>query len=997
MSRQGYREALELFASLADDRRRQGRASVLDVSGRASEWQWEGMRHAGLFYQEWYRPQEWATALGSEPVWATSWSDSGRDPVELSELPPFNAIALSDRKKGHRLDAVDRLRRHEEVLRAGWMWLCGTAEDPETGKPRAVCCPLLSVPVHMTGVPPMALNVKKAGDVRFHPLTNGKNLRGQDLLPVPYSMVREAVPKANWPSILPKLMASARALAADIGFSIDEVLASDTNPRGRRTKPGLALVPGVAVYADPYLAAIGAGQRLRNWANRSGVSKSAFYRVYEHRDPRNNRRSSRDAVDPGTTLRQTRILNRDQLQLVQTARDEPLLAVTGPPGTGKTHALCEVALDAIGRGQSVLIGAKSSFAVEVLARQLASVDGPVPVLFGGTQSGNEFASRMSDLLAMATHFGGQADEAKVDEASEDLAGRYRRIAERAEVESLVRELELEPERCRRLQSMLDDKPNLVDELTRFIEADRGGLGGWWHRRRGARALALSSDDVVAEALTRRRELDAWRRLVRADAHRPGAGLHEVDAVDAHFHNARLDADLVAAAVRAEDRCWDLNAQWLRSVMLKRLSTDRRGRQVLQQIATATRMGRGERRKVLEQLDAEALSDAAPLWLGTVGDIDDVLPTDAAMFDLLILDEASQIDQPAAAGALLRASRAIVCGDPRQLRHVSFVGEEGRSADGLIDVGRDSIFDRAAGAAPLISLQEHYRCDPHLIDFSARRFYEGNLGVATRNPGNDGTDLIDVHVVDGTRSESGVNRVEIDAVLRLLRDEPISGGGTIGVVTPFRAQADALTDAVIEQVPAAKIEHRGIEVGTVHAFQGAEFDTVIASWAVDDPASGRAWSFVNYPSLFNVMVTRARTRMVVITSVANPPGLAGDYVRHGAEVLGAVGAEGNARTLATSAAKGWVGDVASVLVDAGFEVETGYQVGRYEVDVVLRNVTGPNGEPVAVCCLPGERHLDRELLLHRLGWHVVYAFRGEWSGRLTRLAIELNDQLTKRDH
>ena len=82
-----------------------------------------------------------------------------------------------------------------------------------------------------------------------------------------------------------------------------------------------------------------------------------------------------------------------------------------------------------------------------------------------------------------------------------------------------------------------------------------------------------------------------------------------------------------------------------------------------------------------------------------------------MFDLVIVDEATQVDQIAAAPALLRGRRCVVAGDTRQLRHVSFTSDQAiRSAldaagitdatdAARLDVRRMSLFDLAATAAP----------------------------------------------------------------------------------------------------------------------------------------------------------------------------------------------------------------------------------------------------------------------------------------------------------
>ena len=107
-----------------------------------------------------------------------------------------------------------------------------------------------------------------------------------------------------------------------------------------------------------------------------------------------------------------------------------------------------------------------------------------------------------------------------------------------------------------------------------------------------------------------------------------------------------------------------------------------------------------------------LTSAAPMWIGTLSEIEDELPASAGLFDLVVLDEASQIEQSRAAPALLRAQRAVIVGDPHQLHHVSFQSDDAVDAAlerhglgdwrGLLDVRRVSAFDLAATTAPWIS-------------------------------------------------------------------------------------------------------------------------------------------------------------------------------------------------------------------------------------------------------------------------------------------------------
>ena len=915
----GYQEALSLFAQVSETWKSVDQRTALDMLSASDEWAWEGLRHAGMFYSDHYRASTsgdffWQSRLGLALL---NWARSGGYNTDLrrvandGDLPNAGPDLVSDSNSVERLRALDRLRRHERIIRAGWLWLAGRVAGDEPEEAIEVCFPLLYAPVSVADV------VWRIGDVQLHPLVANLGLAWIDLLP-PFA---DLVAAAELPGgmvlgsparslKLNPLIAAARQAVGQLGLDFSEVLFS-TDPATRRSSSSVALIVGTGLFVDPRLVSSSSGERFRRWSTVPGAGGSAFGSLY---GAAQGHRIGAVVIKPsklegalnvskwpepgdlnGAVKHQTRPLNSDQRRLVQLARHEPITAVTGPPGTGKTHALCEVALDAVGRGESVLVATQSLFAIDVLARQLAAVGGPLPVLFGGSESSRHYADQMTDLL--------NAGSVVQAEASDLAAARNYRNA------------------C---------WDRVQDQIAGHMK---------WSDSDANLALRLGRDEVDGDS---ERE-----GLLHARS------LRQLSYADSQLHRA--------------------NAQWLRSEMVRQ-TRSRRRRRLLYRVAAAARAGREQREQLLAGSDMATLLGAAPLWLGSVDDINQVLPMAPAKFDLVILDEASQIDQMTASGALLRASRAVVCGDTRQLRHDGFDGIDCASADGSIDLARDSIFDHAIGAGPLVALHRHYRSDPHLISFSSERFYDGQLWPATRNPGNDNANRIGTVLVGGNQDESGVNRVEVEAVLSLLRK---SSAASVGVISPFDSQVTALTEAILDALTPTEIEAQAIEVGSVQAFQGAEFDQVIASLVLDDESTKERWDELNDPSLFNVMITRARSRMIVVTSVADPPGLAGEYLRHAES--------GMEHHSPREPCDPWTAEVRTALTGAGIEVESGYDVGGFTVDIALREPTGPNGEPVAVCCRVGEgNHLERELLLLRMGWHVIYAFESEWSGRLDRL-------------
>ncbi|GAB3997492.1 hypothetical protein GCM10029992_20520 [Glycomyces albus] len=158
---------------------------------------------------------------------------------------------------------------------------------------------------------------------------------------------------------------------------------------------------------------------------------------------------------------------------------------------------------------------------------------------------------------------------------------------------------------------------------------------------------------------------------------------------------------------------------------------------------------------------------------------------------------------------------------------------GHQADRL-DIRRVSAYDLACAAGPIVELTEHHRSVPHIIGFSAAKFYEGRVKPVTTHPRNHETDAITVHRVAAAKSRGGVVQAEVEAAVDLLADLVEEGRRGLAVLSPFRAQAEAIEQAIVRRFELQTIRERRIRAGTVHAFQGSEADSVIASSASPPP-------------------------------------------------------------------------------------------------------------------------------------------------------------------
>ena len=264
-----------------------------------------------------------------------------------------------------------------------------------------------------------------------------------------------------------------------------------------------------------------------------------------------------------------------------------------------------------------------------------------------------------------------------------------------------------------------------------------------------------------------------------------------------------------------------------------------------------------------------------------------VPFEPSFFDLVVIDEASQCDIASALPLLFRAKAAVIIGDPKQLRHISAIPprrdrellHKHDLAEGYAKwaYSENSLFDLAsplAGQDDIIMLRDHHRSHADIIEFSNQHFYEGRLRIATkydrlRAPAPDVPTVrwVPVQGVVVRPGTGALNEIEAKAVVKELEWLGIQQGysGTVGVVTPFRAQANRIRD-LVNAHPHANLLLNRLEllIDTVHKFQGDERDVMIFSPVVSKGIADGAVGFLKKTdNLFNVAITRARAALIVV--------------------------------------------------------------------------------------------------------------------------------------
>ena len=276
----------------------------------------------------------------------------------------------------------------------------------------------------------------------------------------------------------------------------------------------------------------------------------------------------------------------------------------------------------------------------------------------------------------------------------------------------------------------------------------------------------------------------------------------------------------------------------------------------------------------------------PVWVVTNLSAKQSFPLKNNIFDLLIIDEASQCDIASALPLFYRAQHIVIIGDPYQLKHISLLTEtQDRSLAATHHINEElftniwytkhSLYDFAEQIIhthceqPLL-LNEHYRCHPDIVSFSNEYYYGQKLTIAT-----DETRLLHHpsfharilwHHVKGktihTKSPYNEEEAErvVEEILKIL-DVVSSVHASIGVVTLFRAQTEMITEKLSKFQDLFETD---ITIGTAHRFQGDEKDIIVFSPAVSEGVKPGTLQWIQTTSqLLNVAVTRARSLFIII--------------------------------------------------------------------------------------------------------------------------------------
>ena len=666
-------------------------------------------------------------------------------------------------------------------------------------------------------------------------------------------------------------------------------------------------------------------------------------------------------------------LNDEQEKAVRSALSADVTLIAGPPGTGKTQVVANLIINAAMAGQSVLFTSKNNNAVDVVVKRVNSLNKGLPLILRYEKSAKQCISDYAQLWEKAKPKDNNLSEAI--NAYKEVFSSYnsKRIQKQQIVESRNRLDELEQIVC----TIRDKYHHLIGVITenevnevksayiKFVDCRTALKDGPRRiidkllKRRWANRMVERCDEAI-QAINSFMEKNNQKLSATSQM-----SDREYIQFDTEFNSIIEDLSLIAQYNSLlTEVCDSASLEQLDAAMLgEHVELQAKAKKAWiawlnSHISVFNAKNRGELHDYISFLEHDhvdsftpALKSMLPVSAITSLSARRRLPFKEAIYDLLIIDEASQCDIASMIPLLMRAKRVAVIGDKQQLNHICLLSKQtdlslilSNEIEARWSYRGSSIYDLAesmAEAENIVQLRDHHRSFLDIIQFSNQEFYDNTLRIATdysrlKSP-NNGKPILGMQWMDvkgiTIRPETGgaYNTREVEGVIRVLRRLSIEleFDGSIGVTTPFHLQAEMITKALERDAELRNhLElHNQILIDTVHKFQGDERDVIIFSPVVSDGTKPQSLMFLKSTgNLFNVAITRARALLVTVGDKRYCKQCGVSYLEHFAEY--SCGED------APVESSEWEHILQKALSDAGIPVTAQYHVDKYYLDLAL---------------------------------------------------------------
>lgn len=734
-------------------------------------------------------------------------------------------------------------------------------------------------------------------------------------------------------------------------------------------------------------------------------------------------------------------LNTEQDDAIRHALHAPLTIVTGPPGTGKSQVVANLIANLAHKGKNAVFSSKNNKAVDVVEQRTNALgERPIMIRLGG----NRDFSQIADYLRRLLH-APQPTPAQQQEFNSAKQQYERLLSDKARI---IKQQEQVVQSCNQLTRMdgeiagIKEKWNgwqiicnpktekrfvcQLKELSQSWEASQKEKQSFWtkliwifikkERQRNFESSLVSYNSLQKEI--NRQEIDVklfsdsimfeqedaikeYHQLfdykTKLDRYNEGTSFEQLD-----IQLADIKKKLSSAAKTLWNKWLVTCAPQIHDSYRQQISSFLANLQLNDGNIVGTQLA--YEYKAIERILTQLMPICAVTSLSARGR----LPFVAGCYDLVIIDEASQCDIASMIPLLYRAKRAVIIGDPNQLKHITTMTRQQdrelvvkHEVDACFSYCVHSLFDLAISIGhqdDLVHLRDHHRSHADIIEFSNKEFYNGLLRVATdyarlKFPYGPDKSLIWEDVVGNTvrpQAGSAFNQKEIDAVINLLKTF-VNGNykGSVGVVTPFKRQADLISYYLKEQhknLYDELVRNHEFIAATAHKFQGDERDVILFSPVISNGSPQGTLNFLSStPNLFNVAITRARACLIVVGNKSYCQNSNIHYLASFANYVASLNIHANDNTLPQfdreypdvtyrDYVSEWERQLYTALFDKGLQTIPQFEVDKYYIDLALidgnKKLAIEVGEEVEYNNEQSYAIHLRNTRLIELGWSVI---------------------------
>lgn len=514
-------------------------------------------------------------------------------------------------------------------------------------------------------------------------------------------------------------------------------------------------------------------------------------------------------------------INMDQLLAIHNAMKYPVAYIQGPPGTGKTNTIINTIVTAFFNERTVLFTFYNNHPINGVYEKLSTIKYrgrviPFPILrLGNNEKMKEALTTIKRLYESVQSV--NVYESTLDRNKDDRKKRAKRLSEL----------------LKRYEELLDLKER-EETIDRLLD---------YEKQKGASLQMLSFEEDLG---------NRQRSQIGAKIESMGE-VSETEALTLLDDNTE----------ELKKYLFYTSARYIKKIGVPRNS---------------------ELLKILEMADGEKQLEAFGKYLGekeNIAKLQKIFPIIVTtcisahrlgepepMFDMVIMDEASQCNIAVSLVPIIRGESLMLVGDPQQLNPVILLDDvtnEKLKKRYVVaeeyDYRKNSVY-KTYLACDAVSdetlLHNHYRCHRNIIGFNNRKYYNSRLNIMSES--REEHPLV---YVDMSETHTDYKNTAPAEAREIVRYAMLNRDKNIGVITPFVNQKKLIEEELLR----AKVSN--VTCGTVHAFQGDEKDVILFSTAITEQTQAGTYEWLkNNKELINVATSRAKDQLIVLSSRKN---------------------------------------------------------------------------------------------------------------------------------